>query len=214
VESLDIINREKLSSKAKRARIYIESQLQKTKYLLDSAENSLMLFQKKNKTVSLPEQLKATIDAAANLKTDIVKTEIELGLVQPNLREDSRTLLTLKSKLQELRNQYNKMEMGNQDYLVAFKDVPEIGRELAQLVREVKVQNEAYMLLQQQYFKERIQENRDLPTIEILDEAIPPLKASSPRLIFSTVLGGIFVFLLMAFLYVANEMKIINFKKN
>ena len=54
------------------------------------------------------------------------------------------------------------MEMGNQDYLVAFKDVPEIGRELAQLVREVKVQNEVYMLLQQQYFKERIQENRDL----------------------------------------------------
>lgn len=213
VEALDIINREKLSSKAKRARVYIEAQLQQTKFLLDSAENSLMLFQKKNKTVSLPEQVKAAIDAAAELKTDIVKTEIELGLVQPNLREDSKTLLTLRSKLQELRNQYNKMEMGNQDYLVAFKDVPEIGRELAQLVREVKVQNEVYMLLQQQYFKERIQENRDLPTIEILDEAIPPLTASSPRLIFSTVLGGVFVFLFMSLLYVANEMKVINFKK-
>ena len=213
VEALDNINREKLSSKAKRARIYIEVQLQQTKVLLDSAENSLMLFQKKNKTVSLPEQVKAAIDAAAELKTDIIKTEIELGLVQPNLREDSKTLLTLKSKLQELRNQYNKMEMGNQDYLVAFKDVPEIGRELAQLVREVKVQNEVYMLLQQQYFKERIQENRDLPTIEVLDEAIPPLNASSPRLIFSTVLGGVFVFLLMSLLYVANEMKVINFKK-
>ena len=134
-------------------------------------------------------------------------------MVQPNLREDSKTLLTLKSKLQELRNQYNKMEMGNQDYLVAFKDVPEIGRELAQLVREIKVQNEVYMLLQQQYFKERIQENRDLPTIEVLDEAIPPLNASSPRLIFSTVLGGVFVFLLMSLLYVASEMKVINFKK-
>ena len=103
--------------------------------------------------------------------------------------------------------------MGNQDYLVAFKDVPEIGRELAQLVREVKVQNEVYMLLQQQYFKERIQENRDLPTIEVLDEAIPPLKASGPRLIFSTVLGGVFAFLLMSLLYIANEMKIIKFKK-
>ena len=76
-----------------------------------------------------------------------------------------------------------------------------------------QIQNEVYLLLQQQYFKESIQENRDLPTIEVLDEAIPPLKASSPRLIFSTVLGGIFVFLLMALLYVANEMKIINFKK-
>jgi tyrosine-protein kinase Etk/Wzc len=213
VEALDVINREKLSSKAKRARVYIQAQLQQTRALLDSAENAMMLFQKKNKTVSLPEQVKAAIEAAANLKSDIVKTEIELGMLEPNLREDSKTLLTLKSKLQELRTQYNKMEMGNQDYLVAFKDVPEVGRELAKLVREVKVQNEVYMLLQQQYFKERIQENRDLPTIEVLDDAIPPLKASGPRLIFSTVLGGIFVFILMSLLFISSELKIINFKK-
>ena len=213
VDALDIINREKLSSKAKRARVYIESQLLQTKTLLDSAENSLMMFQKKNKTVALPEQVKAAIDAAARLKTDIIKTEIELGLVEPNLREDNRTLLTLKSKLQELKSQYSKMEMGNQDYLVAFRDVPELGRELASLVRDVKIQNEVYTLLQQQYFRERIQENRDLPTIEILDEAIPPLTASSPRLIVTTVLGGIFVFLLMTVLYLGREIKIIDFKK-
>jgi uncharacterized protein involved in exopolysaccharide biosynthesis len=214
VEALDIINRDKLSSKAKRARIYIEAQLSNTKHLLDSAENALMLFQKRNKTVSLPEQVKAAIDAAANLKTDIIKSEIEMGLLQPNLQEDSKSLITLKSRLQELRSQYNKMEMGNQDYLVAFKDVPELGRELASLVREVKIQSEVYMLLQQQYFKERIQENRDLPTIEVLDEAIPPLKAVSPRLVFSTIIGGAFVFLLMSLLFIIQEMKVINFKKN
>jgi capsule polysaccharide export protein KpsE/RkpR len=213
VKALDLINREKLSSKAKRARIYIESQLEQTKKMLDSAENSLMLFQRKNKTVSLPEQVKAAIDAAADLKTDIIKTEIELGMLQPNLQENSKTLLTLKNRLQELRNQYNKMEMGNQDYLVAFKDVPEVGRELAKLLREVKIQNEVYILLQQQYFKEKIQENRDLPTVEVLDEAIPPLNASSPRLIVSTILGGIFVFLLMSLLYIIIEMKKLNYIK-
>lgn len=212
VEALDIINREKLSSKAKRARMYIETQIQKTKMLLDSAEYELMLFQKRNKTVSLPEQVKAAIEAAANLKADIIKTEVELGLLEPNLREDSRLLLNLKSRLQELRNQYNKMEMGNQDYLVAFKDVPEIGRELAQLFREVKVQNEVYYLLEQQYFKERIQENRDMPTVEVLDEAIPPLKPASPRIILSTVAGGIFTFMVMSLIYIINEQKVLNYK--
>ena len=57
-----------------------------------------MLFQKKNKTVSLPEQVKAAIEAAANIKTDIVKSEIELGLLQPNLSEDSKTLVTLRTR--------------------------------------------------------------------------------------------------------------------
>ncbi|NWF87936.1 MAG: hypothetical protein HXY50_00580 [Ignavibacteriaceae bacterium] len=212
VEALDVINREKLTSKAKRARIYIETQLQETKRQLDSAETALMRFQMRNKTVSLPEQVKAAIDAAAELKTDIIKTEIELGLLQPNLQADSRTLVTLKSRLAELRNQYSKMEMGNQDYLVAFKDVPEIGRELANLVRDVKIQSEVYMLLQQQYFKERIQENRDLPTIEVLDEAIPSVKASSPRLFYSTAIIAIIVFILMSLIFIMNEMKLINFK--
>ncbi len=213
VEALDLINREKLSSKAKSARMYIESQIQITKALLDSAENVLMLFQKKNKTVALPEQVKVVIEAAASLKAEILKTEVELGLLQPNLREDSKTLATLKSRLQELRNQYNKMEMGNQDYLLAFKDVPELGRELAKLVREVKIQNEVYLLLQQQYFRERIQENRDLPTIEVLDEAIPPTKVASPKKITSTILGGIFTFLLMSLIIIVSESKKMNYLK-
>jgi uncharacterized protein involved in exopolysaccharide biosynthesis len=167
-----------------------------------------MQFQEKNKTISLPEQVSAAIDAAAKLKSEIVKTEVEIGFLQPNLREDNQTLLALRSKLQELKDQYAKMELGNKDYLLAFKEVPELGRELASLLREVKIQNEVYLLLQQQFYKEKIQENRDLPTVEILDEAIPPLKASGPRVVFATVAGGIFVFLLMSLVCIIEDRKI------
>ena len=82
-----------------------------------------------------------------------------------------------------------------------------MGKELASLLREVKIQNEVYMMLQQQYYKEKIQENRDLPTVEVLDEAIAPVKAASPRVLFSTVLGGIFVFLLMSLILIISERK-------
>lgn len=214
VEALDIINRDKLSSKAKRARIYIEEQLQKTKTQLDSVESALMRFQRSNKAISLPEQVSAAIDAAANLKTEIIKTEIELNMVQPNLREDNKTLIALRSKLAELRDQYAKLELGNQDYLVAFKEVPELGRELASLLREVKIQNEVYTLLQQQFYKEKIQENRDLPTVEILDEAIPPKRPSSPRTIFSTFFGGVFVFMLVSLIFVFREKNSYKFNKS
>jgi uncharacterized protein involved in exopolysaccharide biosynthesis len=207
IEALDKINREKLSSKAKKARLYIEGELQKTKSKLDSVENILMVFQKSNKAVSLPEQVNAAIDAAAKLKAEIMKTEVELGLLEPNLREDNKTLLALKNKLQNLRDQYEKMEMGSKDYLLAFKEVPELGKELTSLLREVKIQNEVYTMLQQQYYKEKIQENKDLPTVEILDEAIPPLKSSSPRVVFSTILGGIFVFLFSGLIFVISDRK-------
>ena len=213
IEALDKINREKMSSKARNAREYIEAQMIETKAQLDSAEYKLMEFQKANKAVALPEQLNAAIDAAAKLKSEIVKTEVDLGLIQENLQPDNKTLMALKDRLRELNNQYNKMEMGNQDYLLAFKDVPELGKELAGLVRDVKIQNEVYLLLQQQYYKEKIQENRDIPTVQVLDKAIPPLKASGPRVLLSSLTGGLFIFLCVSFAFIIEDRKMYIYKK-
>ncbi len=210
IEALDKVNKQKLSSKAKRAREYIESQIKITRARLDSVENALSDFQKKNKTFSLPEQISASIDAAAKLKSEITKTEIEIGMLKQNLREDNKAIMSLQNKLVELKQQYSKMEMGSADYLLAFKDVPALGKELTELLREVKIQNEVYQVLQQQYYQELIQEKKDIPTIEVLDEAIPPLKASSPRVVFSTVLGGVFIFLLMSLFFVYKEKKILS----
>lgn len=211
VTALDLINKEKLSSKAKSAREYIEVQIQQTKIDLDSAEKKLVEFQKKNKAVSLPEQVEAVINAAAQIKTQIIETEVEIGFLQNNLKSDNRTLLSLNQKLNELNDQYNKMEMGNQDYLLAFAQLPELGKELADLMREVKIQNEVYLLLQQQYYKEKIQENKDIPTIEVLDKAIPPLNAVAPRTIFSTIVGAVFVFLFLTLLLVFKEKKLLSY---
>ena len=202
IEALDNINREKLVSKSRRARIFIEDQLQQTKMKLDSVETELTEFQMIHKTISLPDQIKSAIETAANLKTEIAKTEVELGLLGYNASQSDRAYISIKSKLDQLNLQYSKIELGSEDYFIAFKDVPELGRKLAVLMREVKIQNEVYLLLQQQYYKEKIQENRDLPTIEILDEAVPPNVKASPRIITSSIAGGIFIFLLVSLVFV------------
>jgi len=213
VEALDSINREKVSYRAKRGREYIEEQLKITKSELDSAEVKLMEFQKKNKTVSLPDQLTSAIESAAKLKAEIVNTEIEIGLLEPNSKPDNRTLLALKKKLNQLNNEYEKFDINSDDYLIAFGDVPELGMQLSKLLRTVKIKNEVYLLLQQQYYKERIQENRDVPTIDILDEAIPPEKKVSPRLIYSTFISSIFVLLMVSSFLIFREKKMSFFKK-
>lgn len=208
VEALDKINREKVSYRAKRAREYIEQQIKQTKVELDSAEVKLMVFQKKNKTIALPEQLASSIENAAKLKAEIVNTEIEIGLLEPNFKADNKTLLALRQKLNELQKEYKKFDIDSDDYLVAFSNVPELGMELTKLLRMVKIKNEVYLLLQQQYYRERIQENRDVPTIDILDEAIPPRKQTSPRIIYTTIVSSIFVFLLVSLFFVMKERKI------
>ena len=213
VEALDKINREKISYKAKRAREYIEKQLLATKEMLETAEYVLMQFRKKNKTISLPEQLQVAIESSAKIRAEIIKTEIEIGLLEPNLQEDNQLLISLKKKLSELNLEYKKFETGAEDYLIAFNDVPKLSMEFANIIREVKIQNEVYLLLQQQYYKEKIQENRDLPTIEILDEAIKPLKKTAPKTVHSTVLTFIFSFLFISFYFIIKDRKIQIFKR-
>jgi uncharacterized protein involved in exopolysaccharide biosynthesis len=209
IEALDSINKEKLSSKARSARLYIEEQIKETRELLDSAEVALMKFQSKNKTIAITDQIKAAIEGSAELKTEIIKTEIELGLIKSDAGESSRLYNSLNKKLQELKSQYSKFESGSEDYLLAFKDVPVLGKELAGLLREVRIQNEVYVLLQQQYYKERIQENKDIPTIQVLDAAIPPKKKSEPKTVFYTLIGMLFIFSVVSilFLYINREKK-------
>lgn len=207
IEALDSINREKLSSKARNARIYIEEQIQETRTLLDSAEVALMNFQSKNKTIAIPEQVKAAIEASAQIKSEIIQTEMQLGLIKSDVSENNRLVVALNKKLQELKDQYSQFETGSTDYLLAFKDLPTLEKDLAGLLREVRIQNEVFVLLQQQYFKEKIQENREIPTVEILDEAIPPKKPIAPRIIFSSVMGSLLVFLLIAFLIIVRQTK-------
>ncbi len=212
IEALDSINREKLSSKARNARIYIEQQIQETKALLDTAEVAMMNFQSKNKTIAIPEQVKASIEASAQIKSEIIQTEMQLGLIKSDASENSRIVTALNKKLQELKNQYSQFETGGEDYLLAFKDLPTLGKDLAGLLREVRIQNEVYVLLQQQYYKEKIQENREIPTVEILDEAIPPKKPIAPRVVYSSVAGAIFLFILVSLIFILKDKKFYNYK--
>ena len=208
IEALDFINREKLSSKAKNARVYIEAQINETRSLLDSAEVALMNFQSKNKAIALPEQVKAAIEASAQIKSEIIQTEMQLGLIKSDVSENSRLVVALNKKLQELKDQYSKFETGSEDYLLAFKDLPTLGKDIAGLLREVRIQNEVFVLLQQQYYKEKIQENKEIPTIEILDEAIPPKKPVGPRVVYSSVMGSILIFIFISLFVILRSTKL------
>lgn len=208
VEALDRINNEKISTRSKKARVFLEAQIKQTKSILDSVELKLQDFQKKNKTISLPDQLKASIESAARIKAEISQKEIELGLLKYNVQADDKIFQSVQKKLEQLKEQYKKIESENEDYLLNFNLIPQLGRELTELYRELKIQNEVYSFLQQQYYKEKIEENRDLPTVEVLDPAVPPKRPVSPRMFFSSVLGGIFAFLFMSVISIWKANKI------
>jgi hypothetical protein len=212
--ALDLINREKLQIKATNLMYFFEEQINIASEQLRSDEEALRLFQEKNKTISIPEQLSATLETAAKIKSEILFTRIELKNLEFNMRENNSRIESLRKKLEVLNQTYKEIEgiksVDEIDYLPEFNDIPKLSLELARLTRNVKVSNELYIMLQKQFYREQIQANRNVPTVEVLDPAVPPTSPSSPRVLFSSFFGGFFAFFLVSSLTLYLEKK----KKN
>ena len=199
VEELDRVNRETNISQAKNARIFIEERLAQTKKELTKAEENLRRFQEENKAVSLNEQMRASIEGAADLKAQMVAAEIELNVLRKTMSSSHPQIQGLKSRINEIKKQLDIWEFGNQKEEseeekildVPFSQVPTLSMELARLVREVKIQSAVFELLTNQYEQYKIQETRDTPTIQVLDKAIPPERRSKPRRAVLVGLAGI-----------------------
>ncbi|NIR48954.1 hypothetical protein GWO43_11010 [candidate division KSB1 bacterium] len=187
-EELDRVNKEKSISKAKNSRIYIEEQLRKTERHLKEASAKLAKFQSKYKAVDLEEQTKVTIEKAGEIKGTILAKEVELEVMLQTMKPDNPVVVRRQKELEELKEQFEHLQFGNavpfeeqKDYFIPFADVPEVGQKLAELIRDVKVQETVWELLNQQYYSAKIQEARDTPTVQVLDEAVPPEKRTKPK---------------------------------
>lgn len=194
---LDKINKEKNTSRAKNSRFYIENQLNLTEGKLKKASEDLVAFQEKYKAIALEEQTKAAIEKAGELKGRIVAKEVELGVALQTMKADNIQVVQLKREINELRKQYNLIQYGDnlergaqQEFYIPFAEVPTIGLELAKLTREVRVQETVWELLNQQYFHAKIQEARDTPTIQVLDEAVPPELRTKPKRKLLVLMGS------------------------
>ena len=211
VKILDKVNNEKVNIKAKSSRIFVEKQVAEIKTKLDSSEQKLKEFQQQYKTVSLNDQLSAAIENAAKLKSEIVTTEIQISSLKFSLSDESQTIQNLNKKLGILKQQYQKFdsgEKGETDYLPAFSEVPDIIKTYAELTRDVKIFNEVYLFLQKQYFKETIQENKTVSTVQVLDPAVVPFKSSGPKLVLDTIVFAIIMFLLTILINIYKEKKV------
>ncbi len=188
VQELDQVNQEKSVSRAKNSRIYIKSQLKETNEKLEQATRKLAEFQQENRAVSLQEQTHASIQQAGELKGRIIAKEVEIGVMLQTMKPENPLVTHAQKELEELNRRYHELQYGDtsvktneSEFYVPFTDVPQVGLKLAELARDVKVQETVWQLLNQQYYQAKIEEARNTPTVQVLDVAVAPVKHFWPR---------------------------------
>ena len=186
--------------KARNDRLFIETRFNQNKLDLAVAEEALKVYQEELGVVDIPEQTRVAIAYAAELQSMIHRTEIELAVKQQHLAADHREILQLKNKLRELNQKMDRLQYAQptgesngvgDDLFVPFDKVPDIGLEYVRLLREVEVQNQLYELLIQMYEQAKIEEARDMPSIQVLDYPSVPIYKAKPKRAIIVVIAAL-----------------------
>ncbi len=201
IANTDKFLKESNMSRGYNMRVFIEKRLVTAEQELKQTSDSLRIFQEKNKVVALDEETRAIIDAYASLKSELLKREMELAISKDISTPDNPYILSTKREIDEFKKQLQEIESGKKKsgfgvgFAVAFSKLPAVAQEFAQKLRDFKVQEEIYALLQQQYEQAKILEVRDTPNITILDYARIPEKRSFPKrkviVVFALILSFI-----------------------
>ncbi|HVO72456.1 MAG TPA: hypothetical protein VMT35_00410 [Ignavibacteriaceae bacterium] len=206
-ELLDSMNIDLNTQAAKNNRIFVEKRYMQNVNDLRKAEDSLFKFQKKYGIVAVPEQLEVTVKAAAEIEAMLTKKEMETFFAKQSYGESSPQYLgvlaelnLLKNKVQELKNSSTLSSTSNIFY--PFKEMPDISIQYLRTFREVEIQQAILEIVMPMYEQAKVEEQKSIPTIIVVDKAVPPLLKYSPKrslIIAGLSLLGFFIFILIIF---------------
>lgn len=199
VTLVDSMNIEFSIQRAKNNRLFIEKRYFQNVNDLKKAEDSLYKFQKKYGIVAVPEQLEVTVKAAAEIESALMKKEMESIFVLQGFGENSpqyqgikSEIKLLKDKVQEIKNSPNLGATSN--VLFPFKEMPNIAIQYLRTYREVEIQQSILEIVMPMYEQAKVEEQKSMPTIMLMDKATAPeLKYSPKRSVY--ILGILFLLL-------------------
>ena len=198
VTNLDRMNRTVNITKAGQSRAFLERRLAETKVILTQKEGNLKEFQVKNKTFAIEQQAQVMMQTAAMTHAQIMSEEVQLEVLKTYLSPDNPEMVRVRSGLDELRKQLSVMVLGKDQQGELTRDglhasmttVPVLTLDFARAMRDLKLQENLYALLISQYEQAKLAEARDIPTVQVLDLAIPAEMKSRPKITENMMIAG------------------------
>jgi len=198
------------TSSARRERIFIEDRLRTVKLALDISERRFSEYASKNTAIDIPEQGKAMVEAAAILQGQLIAAQSELQGLSQIYTESNIRVRSGRARVAELRKQLEKMGgddaslssagnlpsggLGSADMYPSIRQLPLLGVQWADLYREAKIESTVYELLTAQYELAKIQEAKEVPSVQAFDAGeVPERRSGPPRLLIMTM-GALFFF--------------------
>jgi len=187
VSELDELNKKMNVERASFHREFIEKRYLHNINELHTAEDKLKEFQETNNLVSINDQTEAVIESASIIKRKIILDQIQLEIYKDAFNPEHSKLEQLKKEIEEFKFKLNELENGSINELpddklfLTISDIPDLGLTHLRLQRELEIQTELFKFLTMEYEEAKIEEAKDIPTVQVLDIAKVPERKSKPR---------------------------------
>lgn len=207
IKALNNILVKKNNSSAKNSRIYIEGEIKKYEAQLDSVSLVLQDFQTKNKVLALEEQTQAIVSSAIEVNSMLNKKKTQLYLAKIQYSSNSPQVDALEKEVEFLEKQSIELQNGDSEdaFAIPLNQVPKLTKVYLELFRNKKVLINVLSFLETQKHQEAIQEEKDIPIVEVLDGSIVPEKRYAPKrmtIIFITTFVST-IMVLIVFFYIS-----------
>ncbi len=178
IDILNTISIQLGTLEARNTREFIEKRLDMAKNDLRKAEDSLRTYQERSGIVISPDAGTSGISAIADLYAMKAKKELELSIAERSVTSENSILQQLRIELNELNKKLAK--------------VPMEGIESIRLYRNATIQQKITEYLLPLYEQAKVDEQKDIPVILVLDNAVPAEHKYLPkRMIIVATAGGL-----------------------
>ncbi|UCH66562.1 MAG: hypothetical protein JSW63_05400 [Ignavibacterium sp.] len=208
VNLADSINIELNIEQAKNSRIFIEKRYRKNIEDLANAEDSMYKFQKKYGIFAVPEQLEASVKAAAEMEALLAQQELALELIKQQSGTSSPLYINLANQIDVIKRKVNELKNSRElsypsNVLFPFSEVPDLTINYYRIFREIEIQSKIMEFVLPMYEQAKVEEQKSIPSLIVVDKAVPPQLKHSPKKAFIILLFfflGLFIHLPIIFL--------------
>jgi uncharacterized protein involved in exopolysaccharide biosynthesis len=174
-------------SDIERERSFLDARLVEVHKDLETAENHLRDFQKEHDAIRLDDQATAMIDAIAKLKGELTSREILVSAMLTSRTKRNPEVQAVLEEISQIKKQMLKLGSSSssdpaaRDIFFPTTEVPDLQVQYGRLLRDLKIQEALFELLTKQDEMAKINQAREVSSLQVLDRAVPPDRKSRPR---------------------------------
>ncbi|HEX5282530.1 MAG TPA: Wzz/FepE/Etk N-terminal domain-containing protein [Bryocella sp.] len=198
-------------SQSSQRRLFFQEQLAKEKDNLEDAEVELKKTEEATGLIAPAGQTESEIRTLAETRAQLAARQVELASLRQSATEQNPDVIRLNSEIQDLQSQLAALQNGKgggkNPAAIPTGKVPQLKLDYVRKEREVKYHEALFEILAKQYEAARLDEARDAPVLQVLDQASYPDSKSEPKRLY-IIVGGLFAGLILGCAYVLVRTKL------